>query len=138
MVIIKYIGLLIILCSYTSMIALEILGYQGNNIIEYILWIGIIIYSYTKFYINNQNDDAKYFENEKVDRGFELNYYKLTYRRRFYRTLLLLVIAVIIGIIFTIILEEIKNIIIYWVICLIGIPIQLFYNLYKWKKLEVK
>ncbi len=66
------------------------------------------------------------------DKGFEFFYYKLSYRRRFIRTIWLIPIGIVVGILISYI-----NIIIslfYWLPFIIALVKQLKYNYRMWKK----
>ena len=78
--------------------------------------------------------DKKYEMSEKVDRGIEICYWKLSYRRRFIRTLLLIPVCAIV--IAGVYLENGMNFItgIIGTVLFCGIIIQALYNYIKWKQ----
>lgn len=69
---------------------------------------------------------------DKVDKGFELFYDNLSYRRKFIRTIWLILIGIIVGIIITYISIIVS--IFYWLIFIISAVKQLKYNYTMWKK----
>ena len=66
----------------------------------------------------------------KVDKGFELVYWKLSYRRKFIRTLWMIFIQIV-G-------RNYKYTILAGIIYLVILPIQAIYNYKKWMKEEMK
>lgn len=73
---------------------------------------------------------------EKVDKGFEFFYDRLTYRRKFIRTLWLIPIGIVVGVIVTYISVIVS--LFYWVVLIITAEKQLKYNFMMWKKEENK
>ena len=74
---------------------------------------------------------------EKKDKGFEIIYFKLSYRRKFFRTLISLPLLLLLPLIFyfeTIWSFKVKIIIV--TISILIFAIQLLYNFYMWKKNE--
>ncbi len=70
--------------------------------------------------------------NDKVDKGFEIFYNKLSYRRKFIRTIWFIPIGIAVGILISYI-----NLIIslfYWLPFVIVVVKQLKYNYTMWKK----
>ena len=67
----------------------------------------------------------------KVDKGFELVYWKLSYRRKFIRTIVSLIFIQIVG-------KNYKYTILAGIIYLVILPIQAIYNYKKWMKEEMK
>lgn len=70
-------------------------------------------------------------KNEKVDKGFELLYKNLSYRRKFIRTLWLIPIGIIVGIVVTYISIIVS--IFYWIWLIITTIKQLKDNYTTWK-----
>jgi len=71
-------------------------------------------------------------EKDKIDRGFEIFYDKLSYRRKFIRTVLLIPVGIAVGILIANI-----NVLIFLLYCFLFIIIavrQLKYNYTMWKK----
>ncbi len=68
---------------------------------------------------------------EKVDKGFELLYENLSYRRKFIRTLWLIPLGIVVGIIITYI--SIIASLFYWLMFIINAVKQLKDNYTKWK-----
>lgn len=69
---------------------------------------------------------------DKVDKGFELLYDNLSYRRKLIRTLWLIPVGIVVGIVITYISIIVS--IIYWLwFIIVGIK-QLKYNYIMWKK----
>lgn len=77
-------------------------------------------------------------KNDKVDKGFELIYWKLSYRRKLIRTLWLLPFTLILCVIMTLLTIDIdkKIPIIFTIILVSATTIQLIYNYYMWQKKE--
>ena len=69
---------------------------------------------------------------DKVDKGFELFYDKLSYRRKFIRTIWLIPIGIAVGIVITYISIIVS--LFYWLIFIISVVKQLKYNYAMWKK----
>ena len=69
---------------------------------------------------------------DKVDKGFELLYDNLSYRRKFIRTLWLIHLGIVVGIIVTYI--SIITSLFYWLWFIISATKQLKYNYTMWKK----
>lgn len=69
---------------------------------------------------------------DKVDKGFELLYDNLSYRRKFIRTLWLIPLGIVVGIIVTYI--SIITSLFYWLWFIISATKQLKYNYTMWKK----
>ncbi len=69
---------------------------------------------------------------KKKDKGFELLYKNLSYRRRFIRTIWLIPIGVIVGIVITYLSIIVS--IFYWIWFLISLTKQLKDNYTLWKK----
>lgn len=69
---------------------------------------------------------------DKVDKGFELLYDNLSYRRKFIRTLCLIPLGIVVGIIVTYI--SIITSLFYWLWFMISAVKQLKYNYVMWKK----
>jgi len=68
---------------------------------------------------------------DKVDKGFELFYNNLSYRRKFIRTIWMILIGIIVGILITSISIIIS--LLYWIqFTIVGIK-QLKYNYMMWK-----
>jgi hypothetical protein len=80
-----------------------------------------------------------YNKEDKVDKGFAINYYKLSYRRKMIRDLLTLPI-IIVGVIVVYFFSDwsFKIFIAFWVIVLLGYSLQLLYNYNMWKSKENK
>ncbi len=78
----------------------------------------------------------------KVDKGFELVYWKLSYRRKFIRTLWMIPWAIVSLIFIQIVGKNYKYTILYTILAgiiyLIILPIQAIYNYKKWMKEEMK
>lgn len=75
---------------------------------------------------------------DKVDKGFEWQYYKLSYRRKFIRTLWLIpwtILAIVLIYLFS---KSIVQTCIWSFILVTVLVIQLIYNFLKWKKTESK
>lgn len=68
---------------------------------------------------------------DKVNKGFELNYENLSYRRRFIRTLWLIPIGIIVGIVITHISIIVS--LFYWIWFIIAAIKQLKDNYNRWK-----
>ena len=77
------------------------------------------------------------FKNKtKIDKGFKMNYFGLSYRRKMIRTLLSFPLIVLITI-FLMYIDLSKAIKISFVLfILVAFAIQFFYNYYMWKKNE--
>jgi len=76
--------------------------------------------------------------NNKVDKGFEINYWKLSYRRKFLRTIYIGLPLCILAIIILPKMYKDNNKQFFFIMLIIGTElIQLIYTYYKWKK-EVK
>lgn len=77
------------------------------------------------------------FKNKtKIDKGFKMNYFGLSYRRKMIRTLLSFPLIVLITI-FLMYIDLSKAIKISFVLfILVAFTIQFFYNYYMWKKKE--
>ena len=74
----------------------------------------------------------------KVDKGFELVYWKLSYRRKFIRTLWTIPWMIASLIFIQIVGENYKYTMIAGIIYLVVFPIQAIYNYKKWMKEETK
>lgn len=74
----------------------------------------------------------------KVDKGFELVYWKLSYRRKFIRTLWMIPWAITSLVFIQIVGEIYKYTIFAGIIYLVVLPIQAIYNYKKWMKEETK
>ena len=74
----------------------------------------------------------------KVDKGFELVYWKLSYRRKFIRTLWIIPWAIVSLIFIQIVGRNYKYTILAGIIYLVILPIQAIYNYKKWMKEEMK
>lgn len=78
----------------------------------------------------------------KVDKGFELVYWKLSYRRKFIRTLWMIPWAIVSLIFIQIVGKNYKYTILYTILAgiiyLVILPIQAIYNYKKWMKEEMK
>ena len=72
----------------------------------------------------------------KVDKGFEVFYWKLSYRRKFIRTLWMIPFLVAIIIIFFVLQTNITYAVAVSIILLIIFFVQLIYNYKKWKHEE--
>lgn len=73
----------------------------------------------------------------KVDKGFAFNYYKLSYRRKFIRSLIMLPISIIvISVIYFITDWNLLVNLILGVILLVLFVGQMIYNYYMWKRNE--
>ena len=73
----------------------------------------------------------------KVDKGFKVNYYQLSYRRKMIRTLLGLPILILAFFVFYFYIETSMSIDIFWgVFLFLLFSVQLIYNFYMWKKYE--
>lgn len=76
-----------------------------------------------------------YKRQEKVDKGFAINYFKLSYRRRVIRDLINLPLLIICSIIFYYLSDwSFKIFITFSVIILLCYALQLLYNYKMWKK----
>lgn len=77
------------------------------------------------------------FKNKtKIDKGFKMNYFGLSYRRKMIRTLISFPLIVLI-MIFLMYIDLSKAIKISFVLfILVAFAIQFFYNYYMWKKKE--
>lgn len=77
------------------------------------------------------------FKNKtKIDKGFKMNYFGLSYRRKMIRTLISFPLIVLITI-FLMYIDLSKAIKISFVLfILVAFAIQFFYNYYMWKKKE--
>ena len=72
--------------------------------------------------------------NKKVDEGFEFNYWNLSYKRKFIRTLFILPVGIIVLIPYLIYGGNENHIkILFITIFFILWAVQLIYNYYKWK-----
>ena len=74
----------------------------------------------------------------KVDKGFELVYWKLSYRRKFIRTLWMIPWTIVALIFIQIVGRNYKYTILAGIIYLVILPIQAIYNYKKWMKEEMK
>ena len=74
----------------------------------------------------------------KVDKGFELVYWKLSYRRKFIRTLWMIPWTIVSLIFIQIVGKNYKYTILAGIIYLVILPIQAIYNYKKWMKEEMK
>ena len=74
----------------------------------------------------------------KVDKGFELVYWKLSYRRKFIRTLWMIPWTIVSLIFIQIVGKNSKYTILAGIIYLVILPIQAIYNYKKWMKEEMK
>ena len=78
----------------------------------------------------------------KVDKGFELVYWKLSYRRKFIRTLWMIPGTIVSLIFIQIVGKNYKYTILYTILAgiiyLVILPIQAIYNYKKWMKEEMK
>lgn len=78
----------------------------------------------------------------KVDKGFELVYWKLSYRRKFIRTLWMIPWAIVSLIFIQIVGKNYKYTILYTILAgiiyLVILPIQAIYNYKKWMQEEMK
>ena len=78
----------------------------------------------------------------KVDKGFELVYWKLSYRRKFIRTLWMIPWAIVSLIFIQIVGKNYKYTILYTILAgiiyLVILPIRAIYNYKKWMKEEMK
>ena len=74
----------------------------------------------------------------KVDKGFEFVYWKLSYRRKFIRTLWTIPWMIASLIFIQIVGENYKYTMIAGIIYLVVFPIQAIYNYKKWMKEETK
>ena len=78
----------------------------------------------------------------KVDNGIELVYWKLSYRRKFIRTLWMIPWAIVSLIFIQIVGKNYKYTILYTILAgiiyLVILPIQAIYNYKKWMKEEMK
>ena len=73
-------------------------------------------------------------KNNKVDKGFELRYWKLSYRRKFIRSLLMLPFCIIILVLSDLTSHTgISNIIFYIGVVSVLLT-DIIYNFFKWKK----
>ena len=73
----------------------------------------------------------------KVDKGFKVNYYQLSYRRKMIRTLLVLPILILALFVFYFYIELSMSADIFLGVFLFLIfSVQLIYNFYMWKKYE--
>lgn len=77
-----------------------------------------------------------HFVDNKVDKGFEVFYWKLSYRRKFIRTLWMIPFLVAIIIIFFVLQTNITYAVAVSIILLIIFFVQLIYNYKKWKHEE--
>lgn len=73
---------------------------------------------------------------EKVDKGFVLNYHRLSYRRWYIRNLWGLPFIIIVYLGLFVFLDLSKTAYIVLAIALLIFPIELIYNFIKWKKTE--
>lgn len=74
---------------------------------------------------------------DKVDKGFKINYFKLSYRRKMIRTLTSLPILILATIVIYFYTEWSMTInILVGLVILIFFLVQLIYNFYMWKKNE--
>lgn len=72
-------------------------------------------------------------KNEKVDKGFELIYWNLSYRRKFIRSLLILPICIGFAYLFTILFEEKIIGLFFGFLVILTEIIQIIYTYYKWQ-----
>src|SRR5699024_9631168 len=73
----------------------------------------------------------------KVDEGFSVNYYKLSYRRKFIRSIIMLPLSiVVIGVVYLITDWSLLVNLIIGVILLVLFIGQITYNYYMWKRNE--
>lgn len=73
----------------------------------------------------------------KVDKGFAFNYYKLSYRRKFIRSLLMLPISIVVIIVVYLITDWSLFVnLMLGVILLVLFVGQMIYNYYMWKRNE--
>ncbi|WP_088035088.1 ATPase [Evansella clarkii] len=76
-----------------------------------------------------------YKGNDKVDEGFELNYFKLSYRRKMIRTAMLFPFIVILLIIVYFFFNwSLIVFVSFALLLLLGTTVQMLYNYNKWKK----
>ncbi len=76
--------------------------------------------------------NIKGVEKDKVDKGFELFYNNLSYRRKFIRTLWLIPIGIVVGAIISYLSIIVS--LFYWLWFIIAIIKQLKYNYTMWKQ----
>lgn len=80
-----------------------------------------------------------YKGNVKVDEGFELNYFKLSYRRKIIRTVMLFPFIVILLIIVYFFYNwSLIVFVSFALLPLLGTTVQMLYNYNKWKKEEAE
>lgn len=73
---------------------------------------------------------------DKIDKGFSLSYWKLSYRRKFIRTLWMLPVCLIALVLIYLLDPAATSVLGILVIALIASVIQLVYNYVKWKAEE--
>ena len=73
---------------------------------------------------------------EKVDEGFELVYWKLSYRRKFIRTLWMLPLLVLVIFLHFYFPSGYLGSSVTCAIIVVGYMVQLLYTFYKWKKCQ--
>lgn len=73
---------------------------------------------------------------DKIDKGFSLSYWKLSYRRKFIRTLWMLPICIVVLVFFYLSSPQDTLVLGILVLALIVSIIQLVYNYVKWKAEE--
>lgn len=72
-------------------------------------------------------------KNEKVDKGFELIYWNLSYRRKFIRSLWILPICIVFAYLCTILFEEKIIGLFFSILVILTEIIQIIYTCYKWQ-----
>jgi len=77
----------------------------------------------------------KYDKNNKIDKGFVWSYWKLSYRRKFIRTLWVIPLLIVLIILLITGFNQHSIIsIILSVIAILSFPAQLIYNYIRWKR----
>lgn len=99
---------------------------------SWLIWVVYAIYRFIAKQTNyNLGAKLSNMKKEKIDKGFELLYENLSYRRKFIRTLWLIPIGIVIGIVITYISIIVS--IFYWIWFIIVAIKQLKYNYTMWK-----
>jgi len=103
---------------------------KGGSVIEIVIPIGIALLVTIILTIVFQGSD-------KVDKGFKINYFKLSYRRKMIRSLTILPILILATIVIYYYTEwSMTTNILVGLAILILFLVQLIYNFYMWKKNE--
>jgi len=80
----------------------------------------------------NWKEEFNSMKQDKVDKGFELFYNRLSYRRKFIRTIWLIPVGIVVGILIAYISLIVS--LYYWVLFILTLVKQLKHNYTMWKK----